>query len=188
MLKAFSKFILRLFGWRVKGGLPAGIKKCVVIEAPHTSNWDFVIGRMAFWYFGIKVRFLIKKEMFKPLLGPFLKSMGGIPVDRSRNSGMVGQVAALFEKYDTLFVVITPEGTRKLVPKWKKGFYFIASKAKVPIALGYLDYKLKEGGIGRVIYPTGNFEKDFPEIEDFYREKHPKYPEKFNLSPENPAQ
>ncbi len=182
MRKVLSRCLLGLFGWKVVGGLPKGVNKCVLIVAPHTSNWDFIIGRLAFYILGVKVKFLIKKELFKHILGRIITALGGIPIDRTKNTGAVDMVAALFEKYDPLYIVITPEGTRKLVPQWKKGFYYIALKAHVPIALGYLDYMNKEGGIARVIMPTGDFKKDFAEIEDFYRGKHAKYPWKFNLS------
>jgi 1-acyl-sn-glycerol-3-phosphate acyltransferase len=182
MKKALAKFVLGLFGWKVVGGVPEGIHKCVLIVAPHTSNWDFVVGRLAFYILGVKAKFLIKKELFKPGLGWIFTALGGISVDRSKSSGAVDMVASLFEKYDSLYIVITPEGTRKLVQNWKKGFYYIAQKAKVPIALGFLDYKLREGGITRVLMPTGDYEKDFAEIEEFYRGKHAKDPLKFNLS------
>lgn len=182
MLISFARLILLIFGWKVVGGLPEGLKKCVLIVAPHTSNWDFIIGRMAFAVLGIRARFLIKKEIFKPYLAPVIRRLGGIPVDRSKSSQMVEQVAALFDRYDSLYVVITPEGTRKLVTNWKRGFYYIALKANVPIALGYLDYKEKKCGIGQVMTPSGDFNKDFPSIESFYRGRRAKYPEKFNLS------
>lgn len=182
MLKLLTRLILRIFGWQVVGGLPEGLKKCVLIVAPHTSNWDFVIGRLAFIVLGIRARFLIKKEIFKPHLAPLLRRLGGIPVDRSKSSQMVEQVAALFDRYDSLYVVITPEGTRKLVTNWKRGFYYIALKAHVPIALGYLDYKEKKCGIDHVMTTSGDFDEDFPAIESFYRGRHAKYPEKFNLT------
>lgn len=174
-----------MIGWRVIGSLPPEIKKCVIIAAPHTSNWDFVIGRLAYWELGVPVKFLIKKEAFEHPLGWLVKRMGGIPVDRKKSNNLVDQVAEIFEDYSVLNVVVTPEGTRKLVESWKKGFYYIAVKAGVPIALGFVDYKKKIGGFGPVIYPTGDYEKDMIAIEAFYRDKTAKHPEKFNLSPEN---
>ena len=103
-------------------------------------------------------------------------------MDRKKSTNMVDAVADLFSHYDSLFITITPEGTRKLNLKWKKGFYYIALKANVPIAFGTLDYEKKEGGIGKIFTPTGNFEEDFKIVEDFYRGRKAKYPEKFNLS------
>ncbi|MEZ5082456.1 MAG: 1-acyl-sn-glycerol-3-phosphate acyltransferase [Bacteroidales bacterium] len=181
-MKYISFFILRMIGWKVTNSLPAGIPKCVVIMAPHTSMWDFVLGRLGFFILDINVRFLIKKEMFFFPLGPLIKWLGGISVDRSKSTQTVDYIAGLFAKYDNLYFTITPEGTRKQVEHWKKGFYYIAQKANVPIALGFLDYSKKHGGIGPVIIPTGNFEEDFKMIESFYRGMGARHPEMFNLS------
>ncbi len=120
--------------------------------------------------------------MFVFPIGSLLKWFGGIPVDRKKTSKMVDYVAGLFNKYDSLFITITPEGTRKLNTHWKKGFYYIALRANVPIALGILDYKKKEGGIGKIFEPSGNFEDDFKMIQDFYRGRGARHPENFNLS------
>ena len=108
-----------------------------------------------------------------------------MPVDRGRSSNMVDQVVEMFNQKDRFSLVITPEGTRKLTPHWKKGFYYIATKANVPIYLAYLNYDKKEGGAGKIFYPTGDYEKDMIEIEEFYKDKIAKFPKKFNLSKEN---
>ncbi|MCB2221937.1 MAG: 1-acyl-sn-glycerol-3-phosphate acyltransferase [Bacteroidetes bacterium] len=181
-MRFLAKFILRLWGWKVIGGIPADLKKCVVVVAPHTSMYDFVIGRLAWYALGLKVKFLIKKEMFAFPLGPFLKWMGGIPVDRGRSTKLVDYVADLFDQYESLYITITPEGTRRLNPKWKRGFYYIALKANVPVALGFLDYNTKQGGVDKIFTPSGDFEKDFKLVEDFYRGRGAKHPEQFNLS------
>lgn len=183
MIKSLSKLILRLCSWKITGILSPDIKKFVLIVAPHTSNWDFIIGRLALFVIGIKAKFLIKKELFKFPLGIILKSLGGIPVERRKASGVVNQAVNIFHKYDSLILVITPEGTRNYNNKWKKGFYFIAEQANLPIAVAYLDYLKKQGGIDHFFYPTGNFKKDFKYIEDFYKDKTAKHPRKFNLSP-----
>ncbi|HQO50086.1 MAG TPA: lysophospholipid acyltransferase family protein [Bacteroidales bacterium] len=184
-MKTIATIALKLAGWKIIGGIPADVKKCVILAAPHTSNWDFVIGRLAYWYLDVPVKFLIKKEAFAHPLGFLVKRMGGIPVDRKKNTNLVEQVAELFNHYDVLNVIITPEGTRKLVKEWKKGFYYIALRAQIPIALGFVDYKNKIGGFGPTFYPSGNFEEDFKMIENFYRNKSAKNPALFNLSPEN---
>jgi 1-acyl-sn-glycerol-3-phosphate acyltransferase len=181
MLFLISKLFLRLNGWTLIGGLPKDIKKCVLIVAPHTSMWDFVWGRLAFWEMRVKVKFLIKKESFETFYGGLLRWAGGIPVDRKNSTNMVESISALFEKSKSLVITITPEGTRKYNANWKKGFYYIALRAKVPIALGILDYAKKEGGVGKVFMPTGNFEEDIKMIENFYRGRKGKYPENFNL-------
>jgi len=181
MIKAFAIFIFRIFGWKAIDELPARIKKAVVIVAPHTSMWDFVVGRFGYWALGFKPKFLIKKEVFKfPLKGILLRA-GGIPVDRSKSGNLVENIANLFSQYDSLFITITPEGTRRLNPSWKKGFYYIALRANVPIVLGILDYKEKIAGFTDVFHPTGDFEKDFKFIEDYYRGRTGKHPENFNL-------
>lgn len=178
-----SKLILNLFGWHTDGSLPPGIRKAVVVSAPHTSLWDFIIGRLTFWAIRINIRFLIKAEMFVFPFGPLLKWMGGLPVARGKyKSNMVQDVAALFQTHDDLVVVITPEGTRRKVEQWKKGFYMIALEAKVPIVLSFIDYRTKTGGIGPILYPTGNYEQDFRTIEEYYRNMTARHPERFNLS------
>lgn len=152
--------------------------------APHTSNFDFFIGRIAYYSSGLKIKFLIKQEAFIFPFQTLLRSFGGIPVNRSKKSNLVQRIVHMFENNDRFLIAVTPEGTRKLSTEWKKGFYFIAQQAKVPIALGYIDYKKKEGGYGPIITPSGDYEKDLKFIEDFYRNITPKHPEKFNLSPQ----
>lgn len=159
------------------------MKKCVLLAAPHTSNYDFVYGRFGATILGMHTRFLIKKEAFKGFLGWMIKKAGGIPVDRRKNNHIIDQVAEEFAKNESFFLMITPEGTRSLVKKWKKGFYAIAMKAEVPIGCVYLDYKKKCIGYGMTVYPTGDYEKDLKKIQDFYRDKHPRHPDRFNLSP-----
>ena len=181
MLVLFSRMMLRLMGWKITSVIPPGTKKCVIAVAPHTSYWDFVIGRLAYWVLGVKASFLIKKEAFRFPFKHLLLHIGGLPVDRGRSSKMVDEVVERFKKSESLFIVITPEGTRKPVKHWKKGFYYIANQAQVPIALGYLDYGKKEGGVGKVIIPDGNIESQMKEIRDFYRGMTPKYPERFYI-------
>jgi 1-acyl-sn-glycerol-3-phosphate acyltransferase len=175
--------LFKLSGWKLVGEIPSDVRKCVIAVAPHTSIDYFILGRLAYCYLDRNVRYLIKKEFFdNPLLRPILLRLGGIPVDRSRGSNIVNQVAALFNKYDDLNIIITPEGTRKLVHNWKKGFYYIAQKADVPIVLGFLDFQKKELGFGPLLYPTGNFEEDWKQMEKFYRGIVAKHPDRYNLS------
>ncbi|MCF8303926.1 MAG: 1-acyl-sn-glycerol-3-phosphate acyltransferase [Bacteroidales bacterium] len=183
MMKRLASWILKLMGWNITNTIPQDLKKCVMVMAPHTSNWDFIIGRLAFFYLRIPAKFLIKKEIFIFPIAPIIKAWGGIPVDRSKSSNIVMQVSEHFRERDTLFVVVTPEGTRSYNRRWKKGFYYIAEMAKVPIALGYLDYAQKEGGVGKVFYPSDDINKDMQIVYDFYKDKTGKYPENFSLSP-----
>ncbi|HRY33287.1 MAG TPA: 1-acyl-sn-glycerol-3-phosphate acyltransferase [Bacteroidales bacterium] len=181
-MRRIARLILRLSGWKIKGEFPFQYKKSVVIEAPHTSMWDFVFGWLALRTLGIQVKFLIKKEMFVWPLGYPLRKLGGIPIDRHRNNRMVSYISELFDKHESLYITITPEGTRKKVEHWKKGFYYIAMHARVPVVLTYLDYGKKEGGVGPVLWPSGDFQSDWQIIETFYRGKKARHPERFNLS------
>lgn len=172
---------MRLFGWETDGSIPKEVNQAILIFAPHTSYWDFVIGRMTYVGSRFKIRVLIKKEVFFFPLGPILKLFGAIPVARGKKNNMVDQVKKLFVKHPSVLVLITPEGSRKLVKQWKKGFYLIAMEAQVPIALSFIDYRKKTGGVGPIFYPTGDFEKDMELIYNFYKDKTPRHPEKFFL-------
>ncbi len=183
-MKNLSKWLLKLFGWKMEGIPPTGHKKLLIVEAPHTSNWDYLIGMLLITSVGIKVNVIIKKELFFWPLGPLLRWAGGIPIDRSGNLSKVDALARLFKEKEMLNLAITPEGTRSLSKKWKKGYYFIAVKAGVPIFLTAIDYKRKAGILGPVFYPSGNYEEDFKKIEAFYRGITAKFPENFNLSPQ----
>jgi len=185
MKKLFSKFILSLFGWKVESILPANIKKCVVLMAPHTSNWDFFIGWLGYHSLGLRSRYLIKKEAFFFPAGHIIRAMGAIPVDRQASTNIVHQVVEMYKKTDNLFITITPEGSRSLRHNWKRGYYHIAVLAGVPLVLSYLDYKKKIGGIGMILYPSGNYDADFEIIKNFYQGKNAKHPEKFSLSEQN---
>ncbi len=149
----------------------------MMIAAPHTSNWDFLYARCAFYIMGIDVRATIKKEAFIGPLGWWLKKLGGLPVDRSKKTSLVSQMASILNNSERMVIMITPEGTRQYQPRWRKGFYHTAVEAKVPIVLGYLDYPNKEAGVGPVFYPTGDIDRDMEEIMAFYRTKKGKYPE-----------
>ncbi len=181
MIRWLVKFIFRLSGWKTDGTIPSEITKGVIIFAPHTSAWDFVIGRFTLLISRIPLRVLIKKESFVFPLNLLLRALGAIPVDRGKRNNLIEQIVGLFKKEKSLFIVITPEGSRKLVKQWKKGFYLIAVEAKVPLVLSFIDYSNKTGGIGPIFYPSGDFNKDMEFIYSFYSKKQAKYPEKFYL-------
>lgn len=168
MKKAICGWLLKIAGWKV-GPLGEYVDKCVICVAPHTSNWDFVIGKLFYNTIGRKACFLIKKEWFFFPFNLIFKSMGGIPIDRSRNTSVTDQMAEVFEKRKTFHLAITPEGTRKAADTWKKGFYYIALKANVPIMPAYIDYKKKEVGLFPLFYPTGNTDQDIETIRDYYQ-------------------
>jgi 1-acyl-sn-glycerol-3-phosphate acyltransferase len=177
-MRKIIHFLVACFGWKIDLNRPTHIKKGVVVMAPHTSNWDFVLGRLAFYTMGIKGRYLMKKEIFIFPLNIFLKALGAIPVDRHKNNNMVKQVATLFEKTDTLFVVFTPEGTRDFNPNWRKGFYFIAQEARVPILLSYIDFSTKTCGFHSLFEPTGNVDQDIQKIKEILSVYKGRFPEK----------
>lgn len=161
--------------------------RCVMIAAPHTSNWDFVYTIAAFHILGVKIRFTVKKELAKFPTKQILESFGAIWIDRSpkkpgeKRQSTTQAMANLFKENDDLLIMVTPEGTRSLRKEWKSGFYYVAKEAGVPIGLGYLDYKEKEGGIDRMLYPTDDKEADLKEIANFYKDKNAKHPEKFSV-------
>jgi 1-acyl-sn-glycerol-3-phosphate acyltransferase len=169
---------LKIFGWKIDVSVPQGVLKAVVVMAPHTSNWDFVIGRLAFYLMNVRARFLIKKELFFFPLGFILRRLGAIPIDRKSNNNMVQQAEELFANYESLYLVFTPEGSRSANPNWKKGFYFIAQNAKVPIVLAYIDYRKKTGGFHDLFNPSGNVKQDILDIKHQLAQYHAKYPEK----------
>ncbi|MDH6357277.1 lysophospholipid acyltransferase family protein [Parabacteroides sp. PF5-9] len=179
MKSAISKSILRLMGWTLGAVDGVELPKCVICVAPHTSNWDFFIGKLFYWSIGCHASFLIKKEWFFFPFNLLFKSFGGVPVDRSRRSSVTEQMVEEFNRREIFQLAITPEGTRKPVEEWKKGFYYIALAAQVPILLGALDYKKKEVGIKEVFYPTGDVEKDMRYIRMAYEDVSPCNPKYF---------
>jgi len=171
-----------MLGWEIRGEVPSEIRKAVIIVAPHTSLWDFVYGRLAFWVLGLDVKFLINSKYFIEPLGWVLRNMGGVPVKYSKTTSLLLQIKQIYERNESFFLVITPEGTRALVAKWRKGFYQIAMGSNIPIVLAFIDYKNKKGGLGPTFYPTGNYDDDLIEIEKFYKNFHARHPERYNLS------
>ena len=181
-MKLLIRFIFWLIGWKIDPNAPTDIKKCVIVVGPHTSNWDFVLGKMAFMTYGVKAKFLIKKELFFFPLGFILKAMGGIPVDRKKTNNLTEAALEYFEKNETMYMVFSPEGTRSYNPNWKKGFYYIAVKAEVPILLAYVDFPSKKGGFLELFYPTGDVDADILEIKRKLGQFKGKYPEKGIIS------
>ena len=147
MLKKIAQLVLSALGWQLDSRLPSE-KKYVIIGAFHTSNWDFPLGILGMWALGLKASWVGKHTLFRGPLGPIFKRMGGIPVDRSVRTGFIQRVAELYNTREEMALTIAAEGTRSKTTHWKTGFYFIALKAKVPIALGYIDYRNKRLGVG----------------------------------------
>jgi len=174
--------ILKLAGWKTGGEKPKD-KKFVFLAAPHTSNWDFPLGRLTSSKLEIPLKVLMKKSWFVFPFKAILLWLGALPIDRSKGGTVIDSIVRMFNEKDEFVFAITPEGTRSFVEYWKTGFYTIALKADVPIVCGYLDYKKKETGVGPTIYLSGDREKDFEKIMDFYRTVHPRFDEKFNKYP-----
>jgi 1-acyl-sn-glycerol-3-phosphate acyltransferase len=170
--------VLKLFGWRAEGSL-ADCPKCVVVVAPHTSNWDFPVLMLIKVALRLKVRWMGKHTLFRPPFGWIMRWLGGLPIDRSARHNMVEQAVESFRTHDQLLLAIPPEGTRKRAPYWRSGFYHIALGAQVPIALAYADYRRKVGGIGHVFVPIGDVDADMAIIRDFYSGVVGKRPEQF---------
>lgn len=147
--------------------------------APHTSNWDFILGKLYYSAIGRHAGFLMKKDWFFFPFGGVLRSMGGIPVDRSHSGSMVDQLAERIKESSKLSIAITPEGTRRATDRWKTGFYRIACAADIPIQLAVIDYKKRELGILETFYPTGNEEADIRYIRSRYRSEQARFPKKF---------
>ena len=173
-----ARFFLRVLGWKLEGKGP-DLDQYIVLAAPHTTNWDFLYIILVSWAHGLKFHWCGKKELFIFPFGSFLEWMGGVPIERSQAKGQVDQLADRFEANPEYILLIPPEGTRKRVEKFKTGFYHISLRARVPLVLGYLDYKKKVAGLGPVFKPTGDYEADLKKIYDFYRNVSPKYAENF---------
>lgn len=169
LLRGGSGLALRLLGWKLKGSLPEGVGKCVLIAAPHTSNWDLPYTLAVALQMRLHIRWLGKASIFKPPFGALMRWLGGIPVRRETSNNLVANAAAaLREAQGPLQLVIPPEGTRGKTRHWKTGFYFIALQAGVPIVLAYMDYERRISGLGPVFMPTGDVEADMAEIKRFY--------------------
>lgn len=181
MKQKICQLILKIIGWKavVSVTIP---NKCIFCVAPHTSNFDFFLGKIMFCAIGGKrPSFLIKKEWFRFPFGLILNRIGGIPVDRGRKTSLVDQIVEQYSQRERFQVAITPEGTRKANAKWKLGFYNIAKKANVPILLTYMDYKKKEVGIDKIFIPTENEEEDIRQIKLYFKNITAKHPEGFTI-------
>lgn len=172
-----ARWILELLGWTVEARLPP-VSRYVVIGAPHTTNWDLPVALLAMPAMGFRGRWVAKHTIFRGPLGPLMRALGGIPVDRRKSQNFVEQVVERMLEEEEFVVVIAPEGTRSRTECWKTGFYYIALGAEVPIALGYVNYPRKRVGVGGWFTPSGDLEADMERIREFYADKVGKRPEK----------
>ncbi|MEO1448265.1 MAG: 1-acyl-sn-glycerol-3-phosphate acyltransferase [Bacteroidota bacterium] len=193
MIKKLFAWFFRVKGWTFIPTVPQeAYKRCVMIAAPHTTNWDAVYTIGAFEEMGVPVRFTVKKEAGFFPLGAILSSAGALWIDRSGSAtdrkakSYVDIMADFFTDHEELVMLVSAEGTRSLVKQWKTGFYRVAQQAGVPIALGYLDYERKEAGVGALIDVTGDMEYDLGRIMAFYSTIQGKFPQKFSLDERYP--
>lgn len=176
-----AALILKMAGWKIELTVP-DFPKCIICVAPHTSNWDFILGKLAYAAVGRHAGFLMKEAWFFFPLGLIFKAIGGIPVPRKRGGvSLVDYVTARFNASQRMAVAITPEGTRSRVTRWHTGFLHIAENARVPIVLGVLDFGHKIIRLTDTFTPTGNDEADMRAIKNYYRGVEGKHPEKFTV-------
>ncbi len=177
MVRRLLLAMYRVRGWRALGQVPEP-RRFILIAAPHTSNWDFVnfLGLTA--DLGLRAHFMGKLSLFKWPIGGFMKQMGGIPVDRRNSGNVVQQMVAEFARRAEFMLTVAPEGTRGKTTKWRTGFYQIALAAKVPMVVGFMDYGTKTGGLGPLIWPSGDFRADMLKVLEVYRTCIPKIPER----------
>ncbi len=167
-----SAIILKIIGW--KGILkrpPDGHKKFLLVVAPHTSNWDFVLFIFIVSYLRLDLRVMIKKEAFWGPLAWFLRYCGALPIDRSKPTALVKSIVDEFNQRDSMVLVITPEGTRSATRNWKTGFYRISQVANIPIGVTYLDAQKREVVVDHFFFPTGDLEGDLKKMKAIYDTK-----------------
>ena len=169
VLRVLSTGFLRWTGWQIAGQAPAGHPKCVLIAAPHTSNWDLPYTLMVAFALRLDIHWMGKQQIFRWPFGGLMRWLGGIAVDRTQSTNLVAASAqALRDAQGSVHLVVPPEGTRSQTRHWKTGFYWIAHEAGVPIVLAYMDYPRKLSGLGPVFTPTGDIDADMLQIKAYY--------------------
>jgi 1-acyl-sn-glycerol-3-phosphate acyltransferase len=167
LLRGLGRGALSLAGWRIEGAVP-DVPKCVLIVAPHTSNWDFVVGIAALFALGFRATYLGKHTLFRGPLGWFVRWTGGIPVDRHAADGVVESALERVRTSDRIFLTLAPEGTRKKVERWKSGYYRIAAGAGIPIFPVAFDYSRKRVALLPLFAPSGDHERDEAALRGLY--------------------
>lgn len=180
-MKAISKFLLKIMGWKADLDAVPEVDKCIIIGAPHTSAWDFIISWLYYSSGGYTANILIKKEFFFWPLGYFVRKMGGIPIDRSRGANVIRQTIQIVNERERIHLALTPEGTRARTKKWKAGFHIIAKETGIPVYLGSFDWGRKEITVGVPFEISDDSKNDIQRMKDYYREKgiKGKFPELF---------
>lgn len=178
--RLLSAIVLKLTGWKVEGEAPP-MPRAVMIAVPHTSNWDFVYMVMVSFSLRQKIYWMGKDTLFKGWKGPVMRWFGGVPVNRRSRNNLVDQMVETLETSESLILTVPPEGTRGHVSEWKTGFYYMALGANVPIVCSYLDWGRKVGGVGMALQPTGDVDKDFASLKQFYAGMEGKRREYFSI-------
>lgn len=173
-----ARALLAITGWKPVGIRP-NVQHCVLIAAPHTSNWDFPYLLIFAIYFDLEIRWMGKHGLFRPPMGWLMRALGGIPIVRHRRENIVPAMARSFKEHDELVLVVSAEGTRSRAEYWRSGFYHIARTANVPIVMGFLDYTEKIGGFGPALQLTGDVGRDMDQVRAFYAGKDGKHPDNF---------
>lgn len=181
LLQLFGRTGLRMAGWRVTGRIPE-VPRFVAVVAPHTSNWDFVIGVLVMFALDLRILWLGKDTLFSTPLGPLLRRIGGRPVKRDTPEGVVADVAQTLRAEPRFVFALAPEGTRKRVPQWRTGFYRVAEATGAPILPVWMDYSRREVGLGELVTPTGDLEADIARLQRLYRAEMGRFPEKYGIT------
>jgi 1-acyl-sn-glycerol-3-phosphate acyltransferase len=179
IIRLLSWILLKLSGWKVVNVAPA-TGSYLIIAAPHTSNWDFPIGIAIAFHLRLKVYFIGKHTLFEGVLGPVMRWLGGIPLNREASKNFVDASIETYANNNNLIFAIAPEGTRASVSRWKTGFYHMAKGANVPLALAFFDYATRTGGIGKMFNTTESMAADMQTIADYYRPMTGKNPSNYN--------
>jgi len=176
MMQTCAAWLLKRLGWSLVGVVPS-VPQCVIIFAPHTSNWDFPIMYLTKIAMGVKVNFLGKHQLFRWPFGWFFRALGGIPVVRNENHNVVVDSIRAFKDNAQLLLALAPEGTRSKTDHWRTGFYHIAVGANVPLQLAFLDCRTRSLGLGPLLQLTGEIQTDFARFRQFYQDKQGFLPE-----------
>jgi 1-acyl-sn-glycerol-3-phosphate acyltransferase len=171
VLRVISIVMLKIIRWRVIGSLPEGQRKYVLIVAPHTSNWDFILFVFAVSVLRLQPSVLIKSTLFVGPLGWFLRYCGAIPVNRTQANSLVDYIACIYAEREEFVLIITPEGTRSANPNWKRGFHHVARKAEVPVLVVYVDSAIRTIGIEGLMEPSDDVDADINKLKQFYDSK-----------------
>ncbi|WP_167607907.1 1-acyl-sn-glycerol-3-phosphate acyltransferase [Maribellus sediminis] len=177
-MRTLSGRILKKQGWKIVGDY-GGLKKSVTIFAPHTAHIDYYYGKLGFTELGVNFRFLSKKELFFFPMNYVMRGLGSIPVRGVKGQNAIFQVVEMLNDSQELHIVVSPEGWIKRVAKWNKGFFYMAQKARVPIAVASMDYEKKEMGVKAIIYDTSDFKTVMQQINAIYKDVKGKNPAQF---------